>query len=423
MFFYVFRFICLLGICFAAVVIVNINSLRPHFTTIPSTSSSSSNVATVRKMKGSQNSLSEVENKPVNESHDFTQQNEIYTELPPVRSGEVQHIGFLKVHKAASSTMQNIFYRFGIKRNLTFVFTEHPNYFSRNTKTHIPLVKPKYRSSYDILCNHGIFDYKIYSSVLPNDTVYLGIVRDPIEVFISAVNYYSQPEQLLPYLAAIPGNKVQNLIRFPEKYDRTLFSYTKNVMARDFGFFPTLRPDFVNKKLNELSKIFKLVLLVEYFEESLILMKRYLNWKLQDILYLSNNVYRKQGWSLRDLDQNDIEKFKQRNQLDFIVYNFFYEKFWQQFREEPKDIHLEVLNFKDILKTLYTFCNTTSEDERELLVKETDWNEEFHVSKQDCKYIKTDELEFIKILRKLQGSELPVRVKRKKRVLVRRPIG
>ena len=35
-------------------------------------------------------------------------------------STEIRHIGFLKVHKAGSSTMQHIF-RFGLKRNLTFL--------------------------------------------------------------------------------------------------------------------------------------------------------------------------------------------------------------------------------------------------------------------------------------------------------------
>jgi hypothetical protein len=95
---------------------------------------------------------------------------------------EVRHIGFLKVHKAASSTMQNIFFRFGLKRNLTFVFTSHPNYFSRIPERHLPLVKPRHRKSYDIICTHGVFNYNVYSSLLPTDTVYIATVRDPLSV-------------------------------------------------------------------------------------------------------------------------------------------------------------------------------------------------------------------------------------------------
>ena len=315
---------------------------------------------------------------------------------------EVRHIGFLKVHKAASSTMQNIFFRFGLKRNLTFVFTEHPNYFSREYGKPIPLVKPTKRSGFDILCNHGVFNYDLYSSLLPNDTVYIGIVRDPLAVFISAVNFYTQKSQMISYLGKVPGNKLQNLIRKPEIYDKGLFSYSKNVMARDFGFAANRKS--VREKLMELDGQFRLVILVEYFEESLILMKRFLNWRLQDILFISNNVYGK-GRSIADLTPKDIELFKKRNALDYAVYNFFYGRFWKLFEMEGDDIHSEVLNYKNALQLVYTFCKQP-EVKESLTISRTEWNQEIVVSKDDCKFMTMDELTFIRHLRALQGSEL-----------------
>lgn len=317
---------------------------------------------------------------------------------------EVRHIGFLKVHKAASSTMQNMFFRFGLKRNLTFVFTKHPNYFSRSATNHIPLAKPKFRNGYDILCNHGVFNYDIYSSLLPNDTVYLAIVREPLAVFISAVNYYSQKSQQIQYIARVPGIRIKNLIQKPEMYDRGFFSYTKNVMARDFGFPGTYEQSRIEAKLHELGKVFKLVLLVEHFEESLILMKRYLNWKLQDILFLSNNVYGK-GESVSNLTSDDIQKFKIRNKLDYILYDFFYKKFWKQFSSETDDIRLEVQHFKEVLSHLNDFCSRKING-RVLTVKTSRWTEGFSISLRDCTLMKKDELDFIRLLRQLQGSEL-----------------
>ncbi|XP_045179369.2 galactosylceramide sulfotransferase-like [Mercenaria mercenaria] len=323
------------------------------------------------------------------------------------RKQEVRHIGFLKVHKAASSTMQNMFFRFGLKRNLTYVFTVHPNYFSRTAQRHLPLVKPRYRKGYDIICNHGVFNYDIYSSLLPKDTVYLAIVRDPLAVFISAVNYYSQKSQQIYYIARIRGNRLQKLIQKPEVYDREFFSYTKNVMARDFGFPETNDQSRIEAKLKELDQVFKLVLLVEHIEESLILMKRYLNWKLKDILFLSNNVYGK-GQTGADLTLADTEKFKIRNKLDYAVYNFFYKKFWDQYNSETDDINSEVKHFKSVLFDLNTFCNNKAHenDGSVLTVNESKWTEQFTVIFEDCKYMNKDELEFIKLLRQKQGSEL-----------------
>jgi hypothetical protein len=342
--------------------------------------------------------------------------------------------------------MQNMFFRFGRKRNLTFVFTKHPNYFSRSISSHIPLVPPKVGQGYDILCNHGIFNHSTYSSLLPNDTVYIGIVRDPLSVFISAVNFYSQESQKLGYLTRIKGQKLQKLIHRPEVYDRSFFSYTKNVMARDFGFPQTFDNSIIFQTLKELDKIFTLVLIVEHFEESLVLMRRYLNWKLQDILFLPNNVfvsrvkntpdllrtkvitglnqaranpwygqrgilrdpYRDKPVSKSDLSRRDVDQFKMRNKMDYYVHSFFTKKFWKQFKSAPSNIEQEVTYFKQVLERLALFCNQTDigGNVKPLIVQKSQWNAEFTVSADECLYMKMDELKFIKILRHKQGSEL-----------------
>ena len=53
-------------------------------------------------------------------------------------NAEVSHIGFLKVHKAGSTTMQNMLFRFGLKRNPTFVIPESRNLY-RNPVNTLPV--------------------------------------------------------------------------------------------------------------------------------------------------------------------------------------------------------------------------------------------------------------------------------------------
>lgn len=325
-------------------------------------------------------------------------------------STEVRHIGFVKVHKAASSTMQNIFFRFGLRRNLSFVFTTNPNYFSKYGNITYPLVPAKLRDgNYDVFCIHGIFSEKQFAKILPADTVYVAIVRDPINVFISGVNYYSQ---YLPYLRQTPGNKLRSLIEHPEKYDKSNFSYTKNVIARDFGFNKVLNDSAIAKRLTELDNWFTIVLVAEYFDESLVLMRRYLNWRMSDILYMPINVReKKNGWSVLDLNETHILKIQERNKLDFSIYKFFYERFWEKFRSEGEDIHSEVLHFKAVLYTVRTFCHRVTNSNQEKLlankkiyVRKSKWNDEFEVKATRCKLMKKDELTFIKMLRRIQGS-------------------
>ncbi|XP_060563819.1 galactose-3-O-sulfotransferase 2-like [Ruditapes philippinarum] len=179
-------------------------------------------------------------------------------------------------------------------------------------------------------------------------------------------------------------------------------------MARDFGFPKTNDEERVNAKLKELGQIFKLVLLVEYIEESLILMKRYLKWNIKDILFVSNNVYGK-GQTIEDLTTNDVAKFKSRNKLDYKVYDYFYQKFWDQFNKESDEIKFEVSHFKNVLTDLNKYCNDPTQKGRNdnlLRVEQSKWNEQFSISFEDCEYMKKDELEFINQLRQTQGSEL-----------------
>lgn len=328
---------------------------------------------------------------------------------------ESRHIGFVKVHKAASSTVQNILFRFGLKRNLTFVFTTNNNYFSTVSYRHFPLIPPRYRDGYDIHCIHGIFNHSMYSGILPKDTVYTAIVRDPLNVFISAVNYYTQTTLHLPYLKKITGNKLQKLIRNPEVYDANFFSYTKNVMARDMGFPATYSNTEVEKYLNNLDKIFKVVLIVEHFDESLILLRRHLHWNLQDILYMVNNVRIKNEWSVANLTADDVELFQSRNRLDVKVYNFFYKRFWQQFTAESPGILSEVLHFKTVLNKVLAFCKNqplrpeTKQTASSLKIPGSNWNQEFEVHSGACEQMEMAELEFIQLLRHEQGSDLNVR--------------
>ena len=371
---------------------------------------------------------SNIQHKPLGSSVGSGFKAALFRSLNGIAVGqEVRHIGFVKVHKAASSTMQNLFFRFGIRRNLTFVFTTNPNYFSKKYNSSYPVVKPTKRDTHDILCVHGIFNEDLYAEVLPEDSVYIGIVRDPIETFISAVNYYSQPSQLLPYLQKIPGNKLHNLIEQADMYEEDFFSYTKNVMARDFGFRNTTDPVLVQKRLTELDQKFRLVLISEYFDESLVLMRRYLHWNIKDILYIANNVFSSKKWTISTLNETHVNTLKHRNSLDFEVYNFFYKRFWEMFRGEGDDIHSEVLRFKEILRMVKPFCNRVSNATNtpmhtkdhvpnkglafnkshvsdRLVIDTSRWNDAFEIRTLDCKLMTKDELTFIQLLRRLQGS-------------------
>lgn len=323
-----------------------------------------------------------------------------FNDLSNVQGGDIsqkgkRHIAFLKVHKAASTTLQTMFFRFGFERNLSFVLPIKGNYFSKSSETHEDLLPPTHGDHYDIICNHGIFSHKIYSGIMPNDTVYLAVVRKPFDQFVSAVNYYTELYKF-QYLLNVPEDRIENLIKYPEKYDKPL-SYTMNSMSRDFGFkeryFFSESNLEAKRYLKNLGKIFDFVLIAEYFDESLILMKRFLQWSLKDVLYISKNV----RGSTVEVSEHLMSVFRIRNKLDYLVYDFFLEKFKRTLKKYEDSVMAETEHFRRILSIVQDWCQDKST--RMLTVDASKWNERFVLNNRDCKLMMKKELSFVKLLK------------------------
>ncbi|XP_060572688.1 uncharacterized protein LOC132730727 [Ruditapes philippinarum] len=151
------------------------------------------------KQKDKDNLTKTVKSLPLQPSINSKVQQSINSKLETTK--EVTHVGFLKVHKAASSTAQSIILRFGLERNLSIVIPTPIHYISKR-KYFFSDIWPSFHElssvrgnidtklKYDILSHHMVFNHKKVSQLLHNDTVYVAIVRDPFDLFVSAAVYY-----------------------------------------------------------------------------------------------------------------------------------------------------------------------------------------------------------------------------------------
>ncbi|PIK45321.1 putative galactosylceramide sulfotransferase-like [Apostichopus japonicus] len=126
---------------------------------------------------------------------------------------------------------------------------------------------------YNIFCHHTRFSQKI-PQVMPVNTIYITIVRDPVKVFESAFIYFKMDYRL------DMTNDPEALQKFLQKaqsfYDSTSNKvHMKNPMLFDMG---VAIEDFnsealVKKHIKTFHKRYRLVMVAEYFEESLILLR------------------------------------------------------------------------------------------------------------------------------------------------------
>jgi len=243
-----------------------------------------------------------------------------------------KNIFFLKTHKAGSTTVQNVLLRYGERNNLTFALPKQPaaHVFNYNIKFNPSMVRPSPTGQYNILCNHLHFNEQGVQEVMPVDTKYIAIVRHPVDLFESIMSYYAKDVRAFQ---RIPGNntrtKMKTFLDNPNKYYGYNMShyerFGRNAMMYDFGFDNSEEDESVIQGwINYLEKTFDLVMITDYFDESMVLMKDELCWSTEDISYLKSNSRSKNIESIQSwLGDEYVDKLLQWNKADWMLYQHF----------------------------------------------------------------------------------------------------
>ena len=106
-------------------------------------------------------------------------------------------IGYLKTHKCASSTIQNILLRYVLHNDLNVALPVRGNYLGYKQMFDRKLMRSalweKANLKYDMFLVHTRWNHTRISQLLDDqgDVFYFSIVRDPVELFRSYWDYYN----------------------------------------------------------------------------------------------------------------------------------------------------------------------------------------------------------------------------------------
>uniref|UniRef100_A0A8C3EL40 Galactose-3-O-sulfotransferase 1 n=1 Tax=Corvus moneduloides TaxID=1196302 RepID=A0A8C3EL40_CORMO len=242
------------------------------------------------------------------------------------------NVMFMKTHKTASSTILNILFRFGEKHRLKFAFPNgrndfyYPSFFERSQVQH-------YRPGvcFNIICNHMRFHYEEVRKLLPPDATFVTVLRDPAYLFESSFHYFGP---VIPLTWKISGeDKLDEFLRDPQHYyDPNGFNahYLQNLLFFDFGYDSSMDANspLVEEHIQEIDRRFHLVMLLEYFDESLVLLKDLLCWQLEDVLYFKLNA--RKGSTVSRLTPELYEQATAWNLIDAKLYRYFNATFWRK---------------------------------------------------------------------------------------------
>ncbi|XP_029932459.1 galactose-3-O-sulfotransferase 4 isoform X3 [Myripristis murdjan] len=273
------------------------------------------------------------------------------------------HVMFLKTHKTASSTVLNMLYRFGEERDLHFALPlgyqlGYPLPFNAHR---VKGYRGPRAMEFHIMGNHMRFNKPEVEKVMPADTFYFSIIRDPVALAESSFAYY---KEVAPAFRKAKG--LGDFADDPKKYyDPRLRNnhYARNLLWFDFGLDHNANFSLALARRGEamIRRAFKLILVSEYFDQSMVLLRHALCWPLDAVVSFSLNARQQKpsgvgisgGWVGKaaaaaasvgvrggrsqakappnlSLTEEQREKLREWNALDWHLYKAFNRTFWEE---------------------------------------------------------------------------------------------
>eukprot|EP00111_Clytia_hemisphaerica_P007003 TCONS_00020303-protein len=286
-----------------------------------------------------------------------------------------QNIIFLKTHKTGSSTLTNILNRYADINNLRMLIPsgkqnrfDWPNKFTPFSAD-VRLLGPETKAN--MLVNHARFSKESMQQMISKPTKFITILRNPVTQFDSLFHYEGFDKLLsiqrkyraMDIFLSSPKHYYQRLLRKRETPEA--LPLLRNSMLYDLGFTFHERPRGddsdarVGKAIQEIDETFDMVLLMDYFDESLVLLMNELCWGFEDIIYMKHNVRAKR----KNVSTKTADRIRKWNSADWELYKHFNKTFWNKIQKYGSaKFAKDLREFRERNNELVKNCQIKSED-------------------------------------------------------------
>ncbi|XP_078573500.1 galactosylceramide sulfotransferase-like isoform X2 [Branchiostoma floridae x Branchiostoma japonicum] len=308
---------------------------------------------------------------------------------------------FIRTERTGSDVLASMFHRFGHERKLEFVLPrggEDDLYLGWPGPVDLKNYRPRHTRHFNLLVERTVYNKQALRHVLPHGASYVTVLREPWAQFKSAFHYYG-----VGTVVGIQGDDpIAEFLQRPQYYDDVYtssagVSVTRSPMARDLGISEQAwyNETAINEQIKTLETDFTIVMMTERLHESLVLLKRLMCWRLQDILYWP---CQDPDYSLR-LDNNPDSRAKHRkwSSADYMLYEHFNKTLQRKISKQGKDFIDEVNHFTTVLQSVLEYCQ--SNQKTYLVVAASPWNLEFVLSQDYCRRMKMNTQQYLNVFK------------------------
>ncbi|XP_077982477.1 galactosylceramide sulfotransferase-like [Glandiceps talaboti] len=271
----------------------------------------------------------------------------------------------VRTHTNEGDILAKILQRFGYHENLSFLMSRDKDLISNDELFHRTMIKdlklapPLGRltgtRTYDVLASHVRFNYQEINFSVPNAT-YITVLTKPTTHLPYVFNLYQADQSL--HLKRYK-NPLEKFMEKPQAQIDKRFKYWFQFhngqmynLGLDHDFHEEAR--IVTEKINHLHTELDFVMLAEYFDESLVILRKKLCWLWQDILYFPQSRKQTDHRSfLTSTVEDDIMKW---NWADTVLYNHFNETLWREISNYGPTFQGDLQYFRQMKETCWKDC-------------------------------------------------------------------
>ena len=320
---------------------------------------------------------------------------------------------FLKTHKTGSSTVSNIIFRYGESRGLSFILGRDTT-IGWPKRFRLRHSLPRNGSRPNILCSHTRYSKTTMNHLFPKpSSVYITILRNPVDQFESTFNFVGFGQ--IYGLGKDPTESLKRFLRTGITFEGITKSHltvlARNPMAFDLGldFQFHQNATAIKEYIAFLEKEFDLVMIMDYFEESVVLLKRLLCWEFDDILHIK--TMERQDKEKAELSSQLKENIRRWNKADVLLYDHFHRIFWQKIKMQGKGFYEDLATFRRMKEEMMRTCYNGTTLQRAYsnkYVKTRSLNPNLPPeTKQKCEKLTRRENSYVEYLRKKQSFKSP----------------
>jgi len=206
-------------------------------------------------------------------------------------------------------------------------------------------------------------EYKELKPSMPADSVYITIVREPLELFLSTFVYMYG---IVPAFHTLPQHGKDSAELWLDHADEYVKGkkyggysfFAKSGTFFDFGFDNwNENTNYISNAISQIDSIFDLVLVSDHMLESLVLLSDLMNWSLNDVACMQINSQTHKN-TLNEVDKARVrEKVRRWNKADAALFDYFNATLWKKIEKYgSRRMAEDVVKLKQINENLFDMC-------------------------------------------------------------------